>query len=196
MKRTIVRAALVGVATLALAGCDEGNPFRNTTPGVSSGTDQVWELALAGFPSGWAFSTGERFFVGTSATPSNGAFVLDAGDDGTLVFRAFSDLAPGQSVVRTDVQDLTETRDAGSFESVTTVPEGGYQDAAEVVEGHVYAFRLATLGSSLVPLNYAKLEVIDLDREVASDPDSRFIVFRWAYQRQPLNRNVQVPDSE
>lgn len=195
MNRTIRNAALALTALAVLAGCDEQNPFRNTTPGVSTGTGLVWELALDGFPSGWAFPVGDRFFVGTSPTPSNGSWVLDARDDGTLVFRSFADLTPGQSVVRTGVVDLTETRGTGSFDGVATAPGSGYEETAEVVVGHVYAFRLTTLSATVIPINYAKLEVIEVAREFDDDPDSRYVAFRWAYQRQPLNRNLQVDES-
>lgn len=195
MKR-IARFTVMTTALLALVvACDEENPFRSVTPRVSSGEGQVWELALDGFPSGWSFPSGARFFIGTEATPSNGTWVLDAGAEGELVFRPFDDVAPGLSLVRLGVLDLTESEGVQTFEAVTTVPGSGYaSDPVEVVEGHVYAFRITTLGNVVVPINYGKLEVLEAGREFAGDPRSRFIVFRWAYQSQPLNRNVTVEE--
>lgn len=194
MARLTAMAAVLGTLVIA---CDEENPFRNTTPRVSSGQGQVWELALDGFPSGWAASTGTRFFVGTATTPTNGTWVLDAGGGGELVFRPFSEVAPGLSVVRFGVLDLTESQGAQTFEGVRTAPESGYEsDPVEVVEGHVYAFRVTALGGVVVPINYGKLEVIDVGQQLPGDPSSRFIVFRWAYQNQPLNRDVTVEENE
>lgn len=197
MRRMVRLTAMAAVlATLAIA-CDEENPFRNTTPRVTSGEGQVWELALDGFPSGWAVSSGTRFFVGTATTPTNGTWVLDADEDGELVFRPFSEVAPGLSVVRFGVLDLTESQGTQTFEAVSTAPESGYaSDPVEVVEGHVYAFRVTSLRGVVVPINYGKLEVIDVGQEFPGDPRSRFIVFRWAYQSQPLNRDVTVEENQ
>lgn len=191
-----IRTVAAALTILVIVGCDEENPFRGTTPLVSHGSSQVWELALEGFPSGWIFPAGERFFVGTGDTPSNGTWVLDAAAE-TLVFRPFTDVAPGLSLTRTGILDLTESRGVQTFEAVTTVPESGYTDEpAEVVEGHVYAFRITSLGGIIVPINYAKLEVTEVGREIPDDPRSRFVRFRWAYQRQPLNRDVTVGTEE
>lgn len=185
-------------AILALAltvACEEDNPFRNTSPLVTEGTGRVWELALEEFPSGWVFPTGQRFFVGTGRVPSNGTWVLDAGEDGSLVFRPFEDVAPGLTLARTGILDLTESSGAQTFEAVRTVPGSGYvDDPVEVVEGHVYAFRITILGGVVVPVNYGKLEVIEVGQEVPGDPRSRFVTFRWAYQHQPLNRDVAVEE--
>lgn len=190
MSRWMAGAILVLAPTMA---CDEQNPFRNTSPLVTDGTGQVWELALEGFPSGWIFSTGRRFFVGTGPVPSNGTWVLDALDDGSLVFRQFEDVAPGLSLARTGILDLTEADGTQTFEAVRTVPASGYvDDPVAVVEGHVYAFRITQLGGIVVPINYGKLEVIEVGREDPADPRSRFVAFRWAYQHQPLNRDVAV----
>lgn len=197
MRRMARLTAMAAVLGTLVIGCDEENPFRNTTPRVTSGQGQVWELALDGFPSGWAAASGTRFFVGTGTTPTNGTWVLDAGEGGELVFRPFSEVAPGLSVVRFGMLDLTESQGAQTFESVRTAPDSGYvSDPVEVVEGHVYAFRVTSLGGVVVPINYGKLEVIDVGEEFPGDPRSRFIVFRWAYQSQPLNRDVSVEVDE
>ncbi|MDX1660726.1 MAG: hypothetical protein R3326_02950 [Gemmatimonadota bacterium] len=194
--RRIAGTLAVAMALLTMvAACEDENPFRNTTPRVTTGVGQVWELDLGGFPSGWVFASGERFFVGTGSTPSNGTWVLDAGPDGTLVFRPFEDLAPGLSRVRTAILDLTVSNGVQTFEAVTTVPETGYRsEPVEVVEGHVYAFRMSTLGGVVIPINYGKLEVVEVGRETPGDERSRFVLFRWAYQNQPLNRNLRVEE--
>ncbi len=181
------------VAALALtAACDEESPFRTTPPDVFTTSGQVWELGLEGFPSGYGFTTARRYFVGTEPV---GAFevtwVLDALAGGPLVFRPYSTLAPAGSLLRVGIQDLG----AIPYESVTEAPEGGYSDVNDstgvsVVAGHVYAFRISQLGQGVVPINYAKLEVIEVDREFADDPASRFIRFRYSYQIQPLNRDL------
>ena len=131
---------LVVLAALALAACGDENPFRNTSPQVFDGENQVWELGLAAFPSGWDFASAQRIFVGTDDIGgSTGAFLLDARTDGTLSFRPFSTfLAPGLSGVRTGIQDLG----AVPYESVEQVPEGGYSDVNDsagvaVQQGHV-----------------------------------------------------------
>lgn len=189
------RIALAGMAALALAACDEGNPFRNTSPQVVSGENQVWELGLPAYPSGWDFASGTRIFVGTDEIGGNtGVFVLDGRTDGTLVFRSFSTLlVPGLTVPRTGIRDLG----AVPWESVEEVPEGGYSDVNDasgvaVQSGHVYAFRISRQQGTIVPINYAKLQVIDVGTEVPGQPASRFARFRWAYQVQPLNRRVVV----
>ena len=121
------------------AACDDGNPFENTTR-VVEGEDQVWELGLPAFPSGWDFSSAQRIFVGTDEIGGNdGSFILDARTDGTLVFRPFSTfLAPGVSSVRTGILDLGSI----PFESVEELPESGYSDVNDstgvaVQAGHV-----------------------------------------------------------
>ena len=189
------RILLVALAALALAACDEENPFRNTAPQVVSGENQVWELGLPAFPSGWDFVSGTRIFVGTDEIAgSTGVFVLDARDDGTLVFRPFSTLlSPGLAVARTGIQDLG----AVPWESVEEVPDGGYSDVNDstgvaVQSGHVYAFRITRQQGTIVPINFAKLQVIDVGTEVPGQPGSRFVHFRWAYQVQPLNHRVAV----
>jgi hypothetical protein len=191
-RRRILYAAL---AALSLAACDEENPFRNTTPQVQSGENQVWELGLPAFPSGWDFVTGSRIFVGTDEiTGATGVFVLDARADGTLVFRPFSTLlTSGLGVARTGIQDLG----AVPWESVEEVPDGGYSDVNDasgvaVQAGHVYAFRITRQQGTIVPINFAKLQVIDVGTEVPGQPASRFVRFRWAYQVQPLNHRVAV----
>ena len=127
------------------AACDDDNPFENTSPRVVEGEDQVWELGLPAFPSGWDFSRAQRIFVGTDEIGGNdGSFLLDARTDGTLVFRPFSTfLAPGVSSVRTGILDLGSI----PYESVDEVPESGYSDVNDstgvaVQAGHVYAFRI------------------------------------------------------
>ena len=193
MSRTkIVFAAL---AALAFAACDEENPFQNTAPRVLSGESQVWELGLPAFPSGWDFFSGTRIFVGTDEiSGASGTFILDMRVDGTLVFRPFSTLFPsGLSVTRTGIQDLG----AVSWESVEEVPGDGYSDVSDsngvaVVSGHVYAFRISRPQGTIVPINFAKLQVIEVGSEVPGQPGSRFARFRWAYQIQPLNQHVAV----
>jgi hypothetical protein len=189
-----MRSLLVVVAVFfGATACDEENPFRSVEPVVNEGDDQVWELALAGFPSGWDFPASERFFIGTSEIGSTfGTWVLASRDDGTLIFRPFSTLAPNLSFIRTGIIDLGTV----SFDAVESAPAGGYSsvnDAAgvPVIEGHTYAFRISFVATGgVVPINYAKLSVIDLDQEFAGDPNSRFIRFEWAYQVQPLNRRL------
>lgn len=190
--RHSVGGLLVLVAAL-LAACDDENPFRNTNPQVIEGESQLWELGLPAFPSGWDFASGQRIFVGTDEIGgSSGTFLLDARPSGTLVFRAFSTfLAPGLSGVRTGIQDLG----AVPYESVDEVPEDGYSavddEAGVPVEaGHVYAFRISRSQGGIVPINYAKLAVLEVGTEFPGQPGSRFARFRWAYQVQPLNRRV------
>lgn len=191
--RWMALAALI----LAVAACDEANPFRGTEPFVRTGSSTVWELDLAGFPSAFDFAIGTRFFVGT--TPSgtfDGAWVLDARSDGTLVFRPFSTLVPGLSLNRTGIRDMGPI----SFDGLTEAPGSGYSDASDstgvpVVQGHVYAFRVSRLGvGTLVPVNYGKLEATRVDRQFPDDPSSRFVEFRWAYQLQPQNRSLVVEE--
>jgi hypothetical protein len=188
-KRWTVLAVL---AALASTACDDENPFRNTTPQVFGGENQIWELGLPAFPSGWDFSSAQRIFVGTDEIGGGtGAFLLDARADGTLVFRPFSTfVVPGVSGVRTGIQDLG----AVPYESVEEVPEGGYSDVNDsagvaVQPGHVYAFRITRQQGGIVPINYAKLGVIEVGTEFPGQP-SRFVRFRWSYQVQPLNRRV------
>ena len=190
--RHSVEGLLVLVAAL-LAACDDENPFRNTNPQVIEGESQLWELGLPAFPSGWDFASGQRIFVGTDEIGgSSGTFLLDARPSGTLVFRAFSTfLVPGLSGVRTGIQDLG----AVPYESVDEVPEDGYSavddEAGVPVEaGHVYAFRISRSQGGIVPINYAKLAVLEVGTEFPGQPGSRFARFRWAYQVQPLNRRV------
>jgi hypothetical protein len=178
---------------IALAGCDDENPFRNVTPQVLEGESQLWELGLPAFPSGWNFDTAQRFFVGTNELgAASGTFLLDARDDGTLVFRAFSTfLAPGVTSTRTGIRDLGSV----PYESVEEVPEDGYSDVNDsagvaVQAGHVYAFRITSPRAAFLAINYAKLAVIDVGSEFPDEPRSRFARFRWAYQVQPLNRRV------
>jgi hypothetical protein len=189
------RILAVALAALSLAACDEENPFRNTAPQVLSGENQVWELGLPAFPSGWDFVSGARIFVGTDEiTGSTGVFVLDGRTDGTLVFRPFSTLlSQGLSVARTGIQDLG----AVPWESVEEVPDGGYSEVNDasgvaVQSGHVYAFRITRQQGTIVPINFAKLQVIEVGTEVPGQPGSRFVRFRWAYQVQPLNHRVAV----
>ncbi|MDX1623997.1 MAG: hypothetical protein R3199_08445 [Gemmatimonadota bacterium] len=200
MGRTKALVALALLVALA-AACEEENPFRNQPAIVTSGMDRVWELDLDGFPSGFDFTTGTRFFVGTTEPrTSSGSWVLAARADGTLVFRAFSTLAPRLSLVRTGIQDLTERQGVRSFEAVTEVPGDGYSASDDstgvaVVEGHVYAFQIRRIRPGFAPINFAKLEVVSVEREFPDDPRSRSVRFRWAYQTQPLNRNVTVEES-
>jgi hypothetical protein len=191
-RRHIVGRLLVLVAAL-LAACDDENPFRNTTPQVFEGESQLWELGLPAFPSGWDFASAQRIFVGTDEIGgSTGTFLLDARPNGTLVFRAFSTfLAPGLTSVRTGIQDLG----AVPYESVEEVPEDGYSDVDDaagvpVEAGHVYAFRISRSQAGIVPINYAKLAVLEVGSEFPGQPGSRFARFRWSYQVQPLNRRV------
>ncbi|HUF89275.1 MAG TPA: hypothetical protein VMR66_04775 [Gemmatimonadota bacterium] len=186
---------LMALAALALFACGDENPFRNTTPQVTTGEAQVWELGLPAFPSGWDFPSAQRIFLGTDEFGSaTGTFFLDARADGTLVFRPFSTfLAPGLSGVRAGIRDLGSV----PFESVEEVPEGGYSDVNDstgvaVQQGHVYAFRISRQQGQIVPINYAKLEVVQVGSEIPGEPRSRFVRFRWAYQLQPLNRRVAV----
>lgn len=191
--RNHVGRLVVLLAGLTLAGCDDENPFRNTTPQILDGESQLWELGLPAFPSGWDFASAQRIFVGTDEIGgTTGTFLLDARPNGTLVFRAFSTfLAPGLSSVRTGIQDLG----AVPYESVEEVPEGGYTDVDDstgvaVEAGHVYAFRISRSQGGIVPINYAKLAVLEVGTEFPGQPGSRFARFRWAYQVQPLNRRV------
>jgi len=192
MTTTVRRALAVLLLGILAAACNEENPFRTQPENVTSGESQVWELALPAFPSGWDFPSGQRLFIGTTDIGgTRGTWVLDGRADGTLIFRPFSTIAAGISLIRTGIADLG----AVSFESLEEVPDAGYSAVDDstgvpIVEGHVYAFRITTLGSSFVPINYAKLEVIDAGQEFPDDPASRFIRFRWAYQEQPLNRRV------
>ena len=190
--RHIVGLLVLAVA-VAFAACDDENPFRNTSPQVFEGENQLWELGLPAFPSGWDFASAERIFVGTDEIGgTTGSFLLDARPNGTLVFRAFSTfLAPGLSGVRTGIQDLG----AVPYESVDEVPDGGYSEVDDstgvaVEAGHVYAFRISRSQGGIVPINYAKLTVLEVGTEFPGEPGSRFARFRWAYQVQPLNRRV------
>lgn len=193
MSRT--RIVFAALAALVLAACDEENPFQNTEPRVLSGDSQVWELGLPAFPSGWDFFSGTRIFVGTDEiSGGSGTFILDSRVDGTLVFRPFSTLLPsGLSSTRTGIQDLG----AVPWESVEEVPGDGYSDVSDstgvaVVSGHVYAFRISRPQGTIIPINFAKLQVIEVGTEVPGQPGSRFARFRWAYQVQPLNQHVAV----
>jgi len=188
--------ALLAACAVAVA-CGEDNPFRDINASVIDGTDQVWEVDAGDFPSVWSFSQGRRFFLGSGELGSfDGTWVLDARADGTLVFRPFSTVVPALSAVRTGIRDLGPT----AFESVQEVPDGGYSDVNDstgvaVVQDHVYAFRVSQIGASVIPINYAKLQVLEVDRQDPDDPLSRFVRFRWAYQAQPLNRRVVVEGS-
>jgi hypothetical protein len=183
--------AILAVLLVATA-CDEDNPFRSVVPVVNEGDSEVWELALPEFPSGWDFAVGERFFIGTTEIGSTfGTWVLDSRTDGTLILRPFSTLAPGLSLIRTGIIDLG----AVPFDTVEIAPAGGYSSVSDpagvpVIEGHTYAFRISFITGGVVPINYAKLSVIDLGQEFAGNPSSRFIRFEWAYQVQPLNRRL------
>ena len=193
MART--KILIIALAALAFAACDEENPFQTTEPRVVDGENQVWELDLPAFPSGWDFFTATRIFVGTDEiSGGSGAFVLDSRVDATLVFRPFSTLFPsGLSVTKTGIQDLG----AVPWESVEEVPGNGYSDVNDstgvaVLSGHVYAFRLSRQQGTIVAVNYAKLQVTEVGTEVPGQPGSRFARFRWAYQVQPLNQHVAV----
>ena len=180
-------AALV----LATAACDEDNPFRSVSDEVSTGTSQIWELSLTGFPSGFDFPTEQRIFIGEGGFASSlGNFLLDERGDGTLIPRPFSSLVDF-TVARTGIQDLGPV----DFDALLEAPESGYiavEDSAgvPVVAGHVYAFRITRLQAGAVPINYAKLVVLETGTEFPADPRSRFVRFDWAYQNQPLNRRL------
>jgi hypothetical protein len=58
-----------------------------------------------------------------------------------------------------------------------------------VEAGHVYAFRITRQQGGIVPINYAKLGVIEIGTEFPGQ-QSRFVRFLWSYQVQPLNRRV------
>ena len=184
------------IVVLGATACEETNPFRNTQERVFSGSSELWELSLDGFPSGWDFPSATRLFVGTSGVDNfTGTFVLDAREDGTLVLVPFSILAAGLSGQRTGIRDLG----AVSFDGVQSVPTDGYNSTSDpegtMIEiGHVYAFRIALLISAVVPINYGKLEVIDIGQQDPADPRSRFIRFRWAYQLQPNNTDLRVEE--
>lgn len=191
----MLRKLTLALAGLAVLACDDQNPFQNTLPQVFTGESQVWELGLPSFPSGWDFPSGQRIFVGTSEIGgTTGTFVLDADPSGVLVFRPFSTLlAPGLLGVRTGILDLG----AVAFESVEELPEEGYSDVNDstgvgVQQGHVYGFRITRQQGSVLPINYAKLQAIEVGSQFPQNPDSRFVRFRWAYQVQPLNRRVAV----
>ncbi|HUP20377.1 MAG TPA: hypothetical protein VM778_10545 [Gemmatimonadota bacterium] len=194
----IRRAVVPFVAVLAVAtvACEEDNIFRGTSPFVVTSSSQVWQLGLEGFPSAYDFATARRFFVGAEPIGAfDATWVLDERADGTLVFRPYSIVAPAASLVRVGIQDLG----AVPFESVAEAPAEGYSAVDDstgvaVVEGHVYAFRISRITGSLVPINYAKLAVTEVGQQLPGDPDSRFIRFEWAYQVQPLNRDVVVED--
>lgn len=186
------RLLLAGVLALAAGpSCDEDNPFRSINPNVTTGESQIWELSLAGFPSGWDFAIEERLFIGTGGFGSTrGSWLLDSRSDGTLILRSFSSLTDF-TAVRTGIQDLG----AIDFDTVIDVPEGGYSSVEDstgvpAVEGHVYAFRISLLTGGAIPINYAKLRILETGTEFPGDPRSRFVRFQWSYQRQPLNRRV------
>lgn len=184
---------MAGALLLAVAGlgCEDDNPFRNVTPDVTTGESEVWELSLPGFPSAWDFPTAQRLFIGTGGFGSSrGSWLLDSRQDGTLILRSFSSLTDF-TLVRTGIQDLG----AVDFDTVIEVPEDGYSSVDDstgvpVVQGHVYAFRISLLTGGAIPINFAKLGVIETGTEFADDPLSRFVRFEWSYQRQPLNRRV------
>lgn len=190
---TTRRFATIVALALSVVACDEENPFRNTSPIVFEGTGQIWELGTPGFPSGWDFVAGNRFFVGTTSLDRfNGSFVLTSRPDGTLVFRSFSTIAPEVTSVRTGILDLGTV----SFGSVVEAPADGYSAVSDsagvpVVEGHVYAFRLSRRLTQIVAINFAKLEVIEVGTELPGDPRSRFVRFRWTLQNQPRNRRIE-----
>lgn len=192
-----IRATLGGFACLiASIGCEEDNPFRSIPEGVSTGQSRIWELALPAFPSVFDFTTGEGLFIGAETIGSRqGDFVLDSRPDGTLVFVPFSAVAGGLTVKRTGFIDLGPI----PFESVEEAPEDGYSAVGDstgvpVIEGHVYALRVADLSISAVPINYGKIEVLDVGVQRPDDPRSRFVRFLWSYQLQPLNRRVVVTE--
>jgi hypothetical protein len=191
--RDLGRILALVLVSLVVA-CGEENPFQSIEEEVDHGTSQVWELGLETFPSGFDIPTGERFFVGPTSVPSTfGTFVLDVRTDGTLTFRPYSTLVPLLSAVRTGIQDLGPR----PFSSVTEVPDSGYNSPSDslgvpVVEGHTFAVRISITNQPVIPINYAKLHVIEVGQELPSDPGSRFIHFEWAYQEQPLNTNVTV----
>lgn len=194
MRATIILAV---AASMAVAACDEDNPFQNVPPFVIDGTSQVWELELEGFPSAFNLGTGSRFFVGVDDLgPIDAMWVLAAREDGTLVFRPFSTVVvPAFSLLRVGIQDMGPV----SFESVTEAPDSGYSNVSDstgvpVIEGHVYTFRITQLGTIPTQINFAKLDVIEVGRQFPEDPRSRFIRFRWAFQVQPLNRTLVVED--
>lgn len=184
---------VVAVAGLLLAAfaCEEDNPFRNTPSQVVFDVSQVWDLGLAGFPSAWDFPNAERLFIGEGGFSSvRGNWVLDSRVDGTLILRPFSSLIDF-TFIRTGIQDLGPL----DFDAVVEVPEVGYSAADDstgvpVIEGHVYAFRISQLQFGLVPINYAKLGVLEVGTEFPDDPRSRYIRFEGSYQTQPLNRRV------
>ncbi|HET9582200.1 MAG TPA: hypothetical protein VFP76_05240 [Gemmatimonadota bacterium] len=185
-------AALLAALLFAAPACDEDNPFRNISDVVSTGTSQVWEFSLPGFPSAFDFNSEQRFFVGEGGFASSlGNFLLDSRADGTLILRPFSSLVDF-SAARTGIQDLGPV----GFDAVLEVPESGYiavDDSAglPVVQGHVYAFRITRLQSGVVPINYAKLVVLETGTEFPDDPLSRFVRFQWSYQNQPQNRRLE-----
>jgi hypothetical protein len=182
---------LLAALLLATPGCDEDNPFRNVPDEVSTGSSQVWEFSLGGFPSAFDFPTQQRFFVGEGEFASSiGNFLLDARADGTLILRPFSSLVDF-TLSRTGIQDLGPV----DFDAVLEAPETGYiavDDSAgvAVVAGHVYAFRITRLQSGAIPINYAKLVVLETGPEFPEDPRSRFVRFDWSYQNQPQNRRL------
>ena len=196
--RTRDALAWLLLALPVAAACEEENPFEAIPEQVDHGTDQIWQLGFEGFPSGFDLATGTRFFVGPSRIdPDIGTFVLDQRADGTLIFRPYSTLASQFSSVRVGMIDLG----ARSFESVTVVPESGYSAPTDslgvpVVQGHTYAFRVSTRLGAVTALNYGKIHVVQVARQVASDPASRFVRFEWAYQRQPQDRDVAVEEEE
>src|SRR5687768_16391106 len=164
--RDLGRILALGLMSFVVA-CDEENPFQSIDEGVDHGTSQVWELGLETFPSGFDIPSGERFLVGVTTVPSTfGTFVLDARPDGTLVFRPYSTLVSVLSAVRTGIQDLG----ARSFSSVAEVPDGGYSSPSDslgvpVLAGHTYAFRLTDTSQAVIPINYAKLHVIEVGQQ-------------------------------
>lgn len=189
--RAPARPWLLAALLIAAAGCDEGNPFRNVSDEVSAGTSEIWELSLSGFPSGFDFPTEQRLFVGEGGFASSlGNFLLDERDDGTLILRPFSSFVDFTGT-RTGIQDMGPV----DFDALLEAPESGYisvEDSAgvPVLAGHVYAFRITRLQSGAVPINYAKLVILETGTEFPADPRSRFVRFEWAYQNQPLNRRL------
>ena len=188
-RRVEVALALLLIAGL---GCDEDNPFRNVSSIVTTGESQVWELSLSGFPSAWDFPSAQRIFIGADGFSSSvGNWLLDARSDGTLILRPFSSLVP-VALTRTGIRDLGPV----DFHSVIEVPDNGYSaiddsTGVPVVEGHVYAFRISRLSAGVIPINYAKVRIIEAGTEFSDDPRSRFVRFEWSYQSQPLNRRVE-----